>query len=193
MRIIGLTGSIGMGKSTLARQWRSIGVPVHDADKTVHTLMQPGGAAFDKVKKAFPSVIEDGQIDRKALGIIIFNDVSKRKILENIIHPLVRKQSHKFIQNCRRVHAPLCVLDIPLLFETGRDKDMDEIICITAPLWIQKRRVLCRPGMTEDKFNAIVKTQMPDYYKKSKSNYIVSSARGRRHTLNMIKTIKNNE
>lgn len=193
MRVIGLTGSIGMGKSVLAAQWKSIGVPVHDADKIVHDLMQPNGAAFLHVQNAFPSVIINGKIDRKTLGKIVFNDPEKRELLENIIHPLVRQSSNHFIAMCRKRRLPICILDIPLLFETGRDMDMDEIICVSAPRWVQKRRVLSRKNMTEDKFKAIVKTQLPDYRKRLMSDHIVISARGKRHTLNRIKQIKLNE
>ena len=142
MKIIGLTGSIGMGKSFLAQQWRSIGVPVHDADRVVHDLMQPNGLAFQTVSNQFPSAIKNGKIDRKVLGKIVFFDAEKRKILENIIHPLVQQSSAKFIQRCRRKRLPLCILDIPLLFERGRNRDTDSNICVTAPKWVQRRRVI---------------------------------------------------
>jgi len=192
VKIIGLTGSIGMGKSILANQFRFIGVPVHDADKVVHDLMQPNGAAFVRVANQFPSVIENDKINRKALGKIVFHDAGKRVILENIIHPLVRQSSNHFIAMCRKRRDKICVLDIPLLFETGRDLDMDEIICVTAPLWIQKRRVMSRKNMTLNKFKSIVKTQLPDYRKRLMSDHLVISSHGKRHTLNAIKRIKNN-
>lgn len=181
-----------MGKSVAARQWRSLGVPVHDADAVVHQLLLPNGEAFPHVKRAFPSVIKDGTIDRKALGTIIFNDDEKRRLLEAIMHPLVRENADHFLALCRRRRVPLCVLDIPLLFEIGRDKDVHEVMCVTAPQWVQKRRVLSRPHMTEDRLKAIAKTQMPDYRKQSLSDHVVITARGPRHTLNAIKRIKNN-
>ncbi len=190
MRIIGLTGSIGMGKSVLANQFRYIGVPVHDADACVHELMQPNGEAFEDVAEHFPEVIIDGQINRKALGKIVFNNPDKREILEGIIHPLVRARSNQFISLCRKRRVPLCVLDIPLLFETGRDNDMDEVLCVSAPFWVQKHRVLKRQNMTEEKFKSIVRAQIPDYRKRIMSDHIVLSARGKRHTLNAIKRIK---
>jgi dephospho-CoA kinase len=193
MKIIGLTGSIGMGKSVLADQFRSIGVPVHDADAVVHELMRPYGAAFNDIKQAFPDVIIDGKIDRKLLGQIVFNDDKKRELLENILHPLVRASSNHFIAQCRKARAKICVLDIPLLFETGRDMDMDSVICVSAPSWVQKRRVLARPNMTQEKFKSIVSAQIPDYRKRCLSDHIIISARGKRHTLNTIKRIKNNE
>jgi dephospho-CoA kinase len=193
MRIIGLTGSIGMGKSTLANQFRFIGVPVHDADKTVHKLMSAGGLAFNAVQRAFPECITSNTIDRKKLGAIVFHNSEKREILEDILHPLVRQSSAKFIAQCRARRLPLCVLDIPLLFETGRNADMDEIICVTAPAWVQRRRVLSRPDMTVDRFKSIVKTQIPDYRKRCLSDHVVITAKGHRHTLNTIKRIKNEQ
>lgn len=192
MRIIGLTGSIGMGKSVAAKQWRSLGVPVHDADAVVHQLLSPNGKAFSLVQQAFPSVVMNGEIDRRELGKIVFHDAGQRAVLESILHPLVRESSHKFIEQCRRRREKICVLDIPLLFETGRDKTVHEIMCVTAPHWVQRRRVLARPNMTEDKFKAIVKMQTPDYRKRSLSDHVVITACGRRRTLNAIKRIKLN-
>ena len=193
MKIIGLTGSIGMGKSVLADQFRSIGVPVHDADSIVHALMKPDGLAFDDIKKAFPDVITNRKIDRQTLGHIVFHNDQKRSILENILHPLVRQSSNHFIAQCRKRREKICVLDIPLLFETGRDADVDLTLTVTAPQWVQRRRVLSRKNMTEDKLKAIVKTQMPDYRKRLMSDHVITSARGRRHTLNAIKKLKNND
>jgi len=190
MRVIGLTGSIGMGKSTLANQLRSQGIPVHDADACVHDLLSPNGAAFQPVKNAFPSVVKNGKIDRKKLGGIIFNDAEKRSILESILHPMVRKSSAQFVQQCRRRRVPICVLDIPLLFELGRDKDVDAVLCVTAPSWVQRRRVLSRAGMTEAKFESIKALQMPDLRKRHLSDYIVQTGRGRRHSLQLIKRFK---
>jgi len=192
MKIIGLTGSIGMGKSVCADLWRSIGVPVHDADATVHTLMRSNGLAFNAVKDAFPDVIDNGEIDRQKLGQIIFSDPDKKEILESILHPLVRQSSQKFIALCRRRREKLCVLDIPLLYETGRDADMDDVLVVTAPKWVQRRRVLKRRTMTDEKFKSIVKSQIPDYRKRHLADFVVTSARGHRHTLNKLKRIKNN-
>ena len=190
MKIIGLTGSIGMGKSVAASQWRMLGVPVHDSDAMVHRLMQPDGAAFVTIASLFPEVIEDGEINRKKLGQIIFHDKEKRKVLEGIIHPLVKQSSLKFINDCRRKRHKICVLDIPLLFEIGRHTEMDEVITVSAPQWVQRRRVLTRPNMTVDKYKSIVKMQIPDYRKRLVSDYVVFTARGKRHSLNAIKRIK---
>ena len=179
-----------MGKSVLAAQAKSLGIPVHDADAVVHALMQPNGAAFDAVADHFPEVIVDGMIDRKALGKIVFHDVDKRHVLEGIIHPLVRQSSAFFVSLCRKHRHPFCILDIPLLFETGRDADMDYILCVSAPKFVQKRRVLSRPNMTEEKYNAIVKMQIPDYRKRAHSDRVILTARGKRHTLNALKKLK---
>jgi dephospho-CoA kinase len=191
MKIIGLTGSIGMGKSTLAAQARALGIPVHDADACVHRLMQPDGVAFDAVQNVFPNAITNGEIDRKKLGKIVFDDSKKRKILESILHPLVRKESGKFIKLARKARHKICILDIPLLFETGRDQDMDEVITVSAPSWVQRRRVLSRDGMTVDKFESILQTQIPDNKKRVRSDHVILSCRGKRHSLNGLKKIKN--
>lgn len=193
MKVIGLTGSIGMGKSTLAAQARHLGIPVHDADSCVHRLMQPDGRGFYAVAKSFPNVIVNGEIDRQKLGKIIFNDPEKRTILEDIIHPLVRAESRRFIALARKNRHQLCILDIPLLFETGRDQEMDSVITITAPSWIQSRRVLLRPNMTPQKFKKILASQMPDLQKRLRSDIVILSCRGRRHTLNALKQLKNEQ
>ena len=172
MKVVGLTGSIGMGKSVLATQARSLGIPVHDADMVVHQLMQPDGAAFAQVQTHFPTAVVE------------------RAVLERIIHPLVRQSSAKFIALCRKHRHAFCILDIPLLFELGRDRDMDYIICVSAPKYVQQRRVLARPNMTLDKYNAIVKTQFPDYRKRLLSDRVILSSRGKRHTLNALKKLK---
>jgi dephospho-CoA kinase len=190
MKVIGLTGSIGMGKSTTARLARSLKIPVHDADKTVHNLMQPKGLAFHAIAKAFPESIVQGFIDRKKLGEIIFNDEEKKDCLETIIHPLVRQLSKKFIQQCERHHQSICILDIPLLFETARDKDMDYVVVVTAPATVQKHRVMARQGMTEKRFKAIVKSQTPDYRKRIKADKVIITARGKRHTLGALRKLK---
>jgi len=178
-----------MGKSTLSAQCRFLGIPVHDADQTVHALMQPEGAAYDKVAVQFPQALKNNMIDRKALGHIVFHDTVQRKRLESILHPLVRHSADLFITHCRRRQMPICVLDIPLLFETGRDQDMDETLCVTAPSWVQERRVLSRPGMTKDRFNAILNMQMSDAEKRRRSDHIIQTGLGRRHALNQLKRL----
>jgi dephospho-CoA kinase len=192
MIIIGLTGSIGMGKSYTARQFQYLGVPVHDADGQVHALLQPNGLAFAKVQKAFPQSVKDGVIDRKTLGQCVFNDPEKRKILEDILHPLVRQTADQFIKQCRRKKHKICVLDIPLLFETGRDRDVHVTVTATAPRWVQKRRVLSRPNMTLTKFKSIENLQIPDYRKRALSDMVLQTGRGPHYSFHAIKRIIKN-
>lgn len=175
MIIMGLTGSVGMGKSTAAKMLQEMDVPVHDADACVHALLEPEGAGFDAVAKAFPDTVRDGHIDRKALGKIVFSDPAQKKKLEQILHPLVREKTDVFVDAHRQKGAKLVVLDIPLLFETGRDQDMDVTLCMTASPDTQRQRVLSRAGMTPERFEQIVASQMPDAEKRARSDYVVSS------------------
>lgn len=179
-----------MGKSTLSRQWQRMGVPVHDSDRIVHDLLKPSGKAFKNVKKYFPSVVKNNQIDRKKLSDIVFNNAEKRALLESILHPLVSQSSDQFVKQCRKRGVRLCVLDIPLLYETGRSMDMDLTICVSAPQWVQKRRVMKRKNMTHEKYDSIVNAQVPDYRKRSLSDHVVLSMRGKRYSLGQIKKIK---
>lgn len=175
MIVMGLTGSVGMGKSTAAKMLQDMGVPVHDADACVHALLEPSGAGFEAVAKTFPDAVQDGRIDRKALGKIVFNDPAQKKKLEQILHPLVREKTDAFVDTHRRQGTKLVVLDIPLLFETGRDQDMDVTLCMTASADTQRQRVLSRAGMTPERFDQIVASQMPDAEKRARSDYVVSS------------------
>ena len=165
MVILGLTGSIGMGKSTAAGMFRYLGVPVHDADASVHHLMAPDGAAFEPIISAFPDVLQDGRIDRQILGPIVFADSDALKCLEAILHQLVRGEENRFLKQNRLAQRPLVVLDIPLLFETARS------------------------GMTEAKFSAILAKQMPDREKRRKADFIIPTGLGRAVTFAKIRTI----
>ena len=179
-----------MGKSTLAAQARSLGIPVHDSDAAVHAFMQSGGAAFAKIEKTFPDVVVNGTIDRQKLGKIVFGDPEKRRVLEGIIHPLVRADSQKFIRLATKARHRFCILDIPLLFETGRHRHMDEILTVSAPKFVQRRRVSSRPNMTPEKFISILNAQVPDHKKRVKSDHVILSAQGKRHTLGALKRLK---
>ncbi len=174
MLIIGLTGSIGMGKSTTANFFRQAGVPVHDADQAVHELYQ--GIAVPLIGQAFPNAVENGKVNRDKLFSNIVNDAPAMKRLEAIIHPLVREHRHAFLAQCGNIKT--MVFDVPLLFETGTDKDCDVIITVSAPFNVQKNRVLARDGMTEARFMAIVEKQLPDNVKRQRSHFVIESGRG---------------
>jgi dephospho-CoA kinase len=189
MLVIGLTGSIGMGKSTAASMLRRLGLPVHDADAAVHRLTARGGAAVAPVAEAFPGVERDGRIDRGLLGARVLGDPAALKRLEAILHPLVRAEARAFLARQARLRRPLAVLDIPLLFETGGERLCDAVIVVTAPSFVQRARVLRRPGMTEDKMRAILAQQMPDVEKRRRADFVVQTGLNKRHTLRQLSRI----
>ncbi|HEX6840542.1 MAG TPA: dephospho-CoA kinase [Stellaceae bacterium] len=190
MIVLGLTGSVGMGKSTAAAMLRRLGVPVHDADATVHRLMAPGGAAVAAVAKAFPDTRrKDGGIDRVALGRRVFADGKALQRLERILHPLVRQSQQRFLAAARARREPLVVLDVPLLFEGGGDSRCDKVIVVSAPAPVQRARVMVRPGMTEARFQAILAKQMPDREKRRRADYVVPSGLGRALTYRKLRQI----
>ncbi len=169
---LGLTGSIGMGKSTTAKMFRDEGVPVWDADATVHKLYGVGGAAVGPVGDAYPSAIRDGAVDRNALKSLISQDPTVLKTLETIVHPLVAADRAEFFAT---TDAPLVVFDIPLLFETGADSWLDSVLVVTAPADVQKDRVLSRGTMTEDQFAQILARQMPDAEKRERADHVIET------------------
>ena len=189
MFILGLTGSIGMGKSTAAAQLRQLGLPVHDADVAVHRLIGRGGAAVAAVEAAFPGVVKDGAVDRQALGARVFNDDAALKRLEAILHPLVRRAEYRFLAACARRHVPTAVLDIPLLFETGGDARCDAVLVVHCRDVIQRRRVLARPGMTAEKFQAILDRQVPAREKVWLADFTVNTGIGRAPALRQLKAV----
>jgi dephospho-CoA kinase len=183
MITIGLTGSIGMGKSTAAAMLRRMGLPVYDADAAVHALLAPDGAAVRPVEALFPGTRnEAGGIDRKRLGSFVFADTAALRRLEAVLHPLVRAREQRFRAALLRRGAPLTVLDIPLLYESGGDRRCDAVLVVTAPAFLQRQRVLARPGMTEEKFRDILARQMPDREKRWRTRYVIATGLGRRHT-----------
>jgi dephospho-CoA kinase len=173
VKVLGLTGSIGMGKSTVAGMFREFGVPVHDSDAAVHRLYGVGGAAVAPIEAAFPGVTVDGAIDRTRLSACVLNDQPALKRLERIIHPLVAAESARFRAQAAESGAPLAVLDVPLLFETGGDRNCDATLVVSAPPEVQRARVLLRPGMTPEKFDAILAKQMPDAEKRRRASHVV--------------------
>ncbi len=172
--VLGLTGSIGMGKSATADLFRKLGVPVHDADATVHRLYL--GRAAPLIEQAFPGTVAEGAVDRARLGAAVLNSPERMKQLEAIVHPLVREEEEAFL--ARVSASPIAVLDIPLLFETGGETRCDAALVVTAPAEIQRQRVLARPGMTAEKFSAILTKQMPDADKRARAHFLVNTSRG---------------
>lgn len=179
MIVLGLTGSIGMGKSTAARLLRDLGVPVHDADAAIHALMDAGGAAVGAVAAAFPGVRKGEAIDRAALRARVKDDPAAFRRLETILHPLARRHSQRFLARHARAGRRLVVLDIPLLFESRSRARVDLVVVVSAPRFLQEARVLRRPGMTRAWFETILARQMPDRLKRRRADFLVMSALGR--------------
>jgi dephospho-CoA kinase len=178
MIVLGLTGSIGMGKSATAAMFREEGVPVYDADAAVHALYAPGGAAVIPLAEAFPGVVKDGAVDRTALRGAIGGDPAAWARLEAIVHPLVSQAQANFLAQARADGAPVAVLDIPLLFESGKAKAFDAIVVVSAPPQVQRARVLARPGMTEAAFEEILAKQTPDAEKRAAADFVINTALG---------------
>jgi dephospho-CoA kinase len=190
MIILGLTGSVGMGKSTAAAMFRRLGVPVHDSDAVVHRLLAPRGAAVAAVAAAFPEALTGaGGIDRAALGRRVFADAAALARLERILHPLVGRRQQRFLRLARGQRAKLVVLDIPLLFETGGERRCDKVVVVSAPAAVQRGRVMARPGMSEARFAAILAKQTPDAEKRRRADYVVPSGLGRALTFRRLMRI----
>ncbi len=189
---VGLTGSIGMGKSTTAQMFRDEGIAVLDSDQIVHDLYR--GAAVAPIAAAFPDVVVDGVVNRSALGAHVLSDPAAMKKLEAIVHPLVWAARDAFIQQRQAQGDWIVVYDVPLLFETGADKSVDAIVVVTAPPELQKQRVLMRPGMTQEKFEAIVGKQTPDTEKRARADFIVETGEGldaaRAQVRHILKTLR---
>ena len=174
--VLGLTGSIGMGKSTTAQLFVQRGVPLHDADAAVHGLHR--GRAAAPIEAAFPGTVIDGAVDRAKLGAAVLGKPEALRRLEAIIHPLVREEEEAFLARCRRAGAELAIIDVPLLLETGGEARCDAVLVVTAPAEVQRQRVLARPGMTPEKLDAILSRQMPDAEKRRRAHFIVDTSRG---------------
>jgi dephospho-CoA kinase len=178
MMILGLTGSIGMGKSTAAKMLRQMGVPVYDADAAVHRLQAPGGIALPPIEAAFPGVVKNGVLDRQALGARVFGNKEALRRLEAIVHPLVAREQRRFIRRAAMNREPLVVLDIPLLFEGLGERRVDGVLVVSAPAFLQRQRVMARPGMTAEKFAGILKQQVPDSQKRGKATVVIPTGLG---------------
>ena len=178
MIVLGLTGSVGMGKSTTARMFADEGAPVWDADAAVHRLYAAGGLAVAAVGEAFPGVVRDGGVDRAALGAIVHADHAAFERLEDIVHPLVAADRVAFLARARDDGHAVAVLDIPLLFETGAQDRVDAVVVVTAPAEVQRERVLARPGMDETRLAALLERQTPDAHKRAGADFVVDTSRG---------------
>jgi dephospho-CoA kinase len=185
--VLGLTGSIAMGKSTASRAFRSFGVPVFDADAEVHRLFAPGGAAVLPVGIAFAGCVDAaGGLDRAALARQVFRDTVALERLEAIVHPLVRAAERQFLQRCAAARRPLAVLDIPLLYETGGERLVDGVAVVSAPAFLQAQRVLRRKGMSADRLAAIRRRQLPDAEKRRRADFVIPTGLDRRRSVRAI-------
>jgi dephospho-CoA kinase len=189
MLIIGLTGSIGMGKSETTRMFREEGVPVYDADAAVHQVYAKGGAAVQALEEAFPGVTRDGAVDRELLSKRILGDDEAVKKVGQIVYPKIGEIQREFMADAKAANEPLVVLDIPLLFETSGGANVDKIVVVSAPSDMQRKRVLARAEMTEEKFEAILRRQMPDSEKREKADFIVDTGKGLEHAHARVREI----
>src|SRR5271168_826474 len=176
MRVLGLTGSIGMGKSTTAKLFAEAGVPVYDADATVHKIYQ--GEAALAIEAAFPGTTVDGKVDRARLSAVVVHDPAAMRRLEQIVHPMLRAYHQKFLDDSERSGAPVAVVDVPLLFETGGEKRVDAVVVVTTSPDIQRQRILARDNMTAEKLDAILARQLPDAEKRKRADFIVDTSDG---------------
>jgi dephospho-CoA kinase len=187
--LVGLTGSIGMGKSETAKLFARLGIAVYDADAAVHALYEKDGAAARKIAEAFPGSVKDGRVDRAALAAALKNDDAGFTRLEAIVHPLVAECERAFIEQAAALGADLVVLDIPLLYETGKDARMDAVVVASAPSEMQRERVLKREGMTAERLDQILTRQMPDAEKRAKAHFVVETGKGLDHAFEQVKAI----
>jgi dephospho-CoA kinase len=176
MIILGLTGSIGMGKSTTAKLFEEAGVPVYDADATVHRLYE--GEAVAAIEAAFPGTTSDGKVDRNKLSARVVHDPAAMKQLEQIVHPMLGASRQKFLDDAEQSGAPVAVVDVPLLFETGGEKRVDAVVVVTTTPEVQRERILARDNMTPEKLDAILARQLPDAEKRKRAHFVVDTSHG---------------
>lgn len=189
MLILGLTGSIGMGKSTTAAMFEAEGVPVYDSDAAVHALYAAGGAAVAPVEAAFPGVLTDGAIDRAKLSAKVVGNSEAMAKLEAIVHPLVGADRIGFFQKAQAEGRDIVVLDVPLLFETGGEKSVHKVVVVSAPPEVQRARVLARPEMTPEKFEAILARQLPDAEKRARADFVIDTGQGVEHARQQVRDL----
>ncbi len=186
---VGLTGSIGMGKSQTAELFAEQGLPVYDADAEVHRLYGPGGAAVPLIREAFPEAVVEGRVDRQKLAAVVLSDPEALRRLERLIHPLVHRAEQEAVARAEREGADMIVLDIPLLFEKKREGEVDVIVVVSAPADVQRQRVLERPGMTADKFEAILSKQVPDAEKRRRADFVIETDQGLDHARAQVRNV----
>ncbi len=193
MLVLGLTGSIGMGKSTTAKLFAEAGVPVYDADATVHKVYEDEAVA--PVEAAFPGSTSDGKVDRQKLSAMVVGDTDAIKRLEAIVHPLLRRHQQEFLDAAEQAGAPVAVLDVPLLYETGGDTRVDAVVVVTTAPHVQRERILARDNMTADKLDAILLRQMPDAEKRRRADFVVDTSHGldpvRRQIADILREVVN--
>jgi len=189
MITIGLTGSIGMGKSATAAMFAEAGVPVYDADAEVHKLQARGGAAVDAIEAAFPGVVKDGAVDRQALGEQVFGDPAALNRLNGIIYPMLGSGRAAFFADAEARGADMVVLDIPKLFETGGEARMDAVVVVSAPEAVQRERVLARPGYSEARLDAILANQMHDAEKRARADFVIDTSQGFEHAREQVREV----
>jgi dephospho-CoA kinase len=187
MKIVGLTGGIGMGKSTAAAAFRRAGVPVFDADATVHRLQAPHGRALPAIGRAFPGVVVDGVLDRAALRAIVLANRARLRELEGILHPLVRAAQTRFVARARARGRGLVVVDVPLLFETGGERRVDHVMVVSAPAAVQRARVRARRHMSDSQIDAIIALQTPDRVKRARADTVINTGLSRFHAQQAIR------
>ena len=186
---VGLTGSIGMGKSETAKMFARLGIPVYDADAAVHRLYDKGGRAVEPLETAFPGVVRDGQVDRALLSERVTGNPVATKQVQEIVYPLMAGERQRFLDDASASGADIVVFDIPLLFETGGHAAMDAVVVCSAPSHVQRERVLARPGMTEEKFDDLLSRQTPDEEKRAKAHFVVVTDKGLDHAFEQVKMI----
>jgi len=187
--MVGLTGSIGMGKTETAKMFVKLGVPVYDADAAVARLYDVGGRAVPELEKAFPGVTKDGRVDRDELSKRVVGNEAETKRLQSVVYPLMGAERQRFLDEACAKAADIVVFDIPLLFETGGDANMDAVVVCSAPSHVQRKRVLARPGMTADKFEYLHSRQMADEEKRAKAHFVVVTDKGLDHAFEQVKMI----
>jgi dephospho-CoA kinase len=176
MIVLGLTGSIGMGKSTTAKLFAEVGVPVYDADATVHRIYQ--GEATPAIEAAFPGTTVDGKVDRVRLSAQVVHDPAAMKRLEQVVHPMLRSYHQKFLDDAEQAGAPVAVIDVPLLYETGGEQRVDAVVVVTTTPEVQRQRILARDNMTSEKLDAILARQLPDAEKRRRADFVVDTSAG---------------